>query len=93
MATCIQENGAADEIAVEVESDDDNDEDNENKSHVSQISLREGVNLFDKQVHVVGMSVDDANVLLTVREKNRKSLNTTEEANLYRSFISEKLKI
>ena len=93
MATCIQENGAADEIAVEVESDDDNDEDNENKSHVSQISLREGVNLFDKQVHVVRMSADDANVLLTVREKNRKSLNTTEESNLYRSFISEKLKI
>ena len=93
MATCIQENGAADEIAVEVESDDDNHEDNENKSHVSQISLREGVNLFDKQVHVVRMSVDDANVLLTVREKNRKSLNTTEESNLYRSFISEKLKI
>ena len=93
MATCIQENGAADEIAVEVESDDDNDEVNENKSHVSQISLREGVNLFDKQVHVVRMSVDDANVLLTVREKNRKSLNTTEESNLYRSFISEKLKI
>ena len=69
VATCIQEYGAADDIAIEVENDDANDKDNGNESDVSQISLRETVNLLNKLVHVDGMSVDYTNALLTIREK------------------------
>ena len=38
VATCIQEDGATDDIAIEVQKNDKNDEGNENGSDVSQIS-------------------------------------------------------
>ena len=69
MATCTQEYGAANDIAIEVESNDDNVEDNKNESNVSQISPKEVVNLLNSLVHVDGMIVCDTNALLTMREK------------------------
>ena len=84
MATYIQEHGTADDIAIEVESKNNNDEDNKNESVVSQISPREVVNLLDRLIHVDGMSVDNTNALLTIREKMESLIIQQKEANLHR---------
>ena len=89
MTTCIQEYGATDNIEIEVESDDDNYEGNENES---QISPREVVNLLDRLVHVDGMSVDDTNALLTIREKMGSLIIQQKIQTYIADFFSKTLK-
>ena len=87
LTTCILEYGVADKIAIEVESNDDKDEDNENENDVSQTNHREALNLLDWLVDVDGMSLDDTNPLLAIREKMER-LSTKNTISFFVSKIS-----